>query len=63
LLFDAFKAMAADAGFSGVSLHVWADNTSARKLYESRGFKAIQAIDMPRRDSMPHSGARLLMQA
>lgn len=63
LLLDAVLAMAADAGFSGVSLHVWADNKPALKLYESRGFKAIQAIDIPRRDRMPHSGGKLLMQA
>ncbi len=63
LLLDAVLAMAADAGFNGLSLHVWADNKPALKLYESRGFKAIQAIDIPRRDRMPHSGGKLLMQA
>lgn len=63
LLLDAVMAMAADTGFSHVALHVWADNTAALKLYESRGFRAVQAINVPWRDRMPHNGGKLLMQA
>lgn len=62
LLLDAVTAMAADAGHSGTSLHVWADNVRALRLYQSRGFETVGQIDIPRRKHMPHDGGKLLMQ-
>lgn len=63
LLLEAVIAMGADAGYLGTALHVWADNDAALKLYESRGFRAVQAINIPPRERMAHHGGKLLMQA
>lgn len=61
LLLDAVMAIGADAGFAQTSLHVWADNAPARGLYESRGFRIIAEIPVPRRPRMAHDGGKLLL--
>jgi len=61
LLLDAVRELAGDAGYSALSLHVWADNAPALALYRGRGFKTDARIDVPRRPLLPHDGGKLLM--
>lgn len=61
LLLDAVCAFGADQGFPRVSLHVWRDNAPAMALYNKRGFKLIETLDVPRRPRLPHDGGKLLM--
>ena len=45
-----------------VTLHAWADNHSAIKLYEREGFKIIECIKIQRQPLLPHDGGMVLMQ-
>ena len=63
LLLDAVVAVGNDLGAESVSLHVWADNGAALKLYRSRGFRVVEKIDIPGRRRMRHDGGKFLMAA
>jgi ribosomal protein S18 acetylase RimI-like enzyme len=44
-----------------VSLHVWADNDDARRLYENCGFAVLTVADIEWHPRLPHHGGLLLM--
>lgn len=60
-LLDWVYARARTGGFSRVSLHVWADNPAARRLYESQGFRTLAVVDVPWHPCLPHEGGCVLM--
>lgn len=49
-------------GFASLSLHVWADNKSAIRLYRRMGFQEIDRAAIPWHPHLPHSGGSLLMR-
>lgn len=55
--------VAAENGFSSLSLHVWADNAPARRLYSHLGFKVHSQIPLELPNRPPREGGMLLMQA
>lgn len=52
---------AAQRGFDRVSLHVWADNEPARRLYESEGFVVRDRARIAPHPRLTRSGDSLLM--
>lgn len=52
---------AADGGFPGLSLHVWADNKPARRLYARHGFQERGRAAIPWHPRLPHEGGSILM--
>jgi GNAT superfamily N-acetyltransferase len=50
------------AGFERLSLHAWADNTTAVDFYKARGFVALAVADIPYDPRLPHVGGSILMQ-
>jgi ribosomal protein S18 acetylase RimI-like enzyme len=49
------------AGFDRVSLHVWADNESARAFYRARGFVEVARAEVDWHPALPHEGGSILM--
>ena len=49
-------------GHSRLSLHVWADNATAIKLYNKAGFSKIKAINIPSESAMGHIGGKWIME-
>lgn len=49
-------------GFDRVTLHVWADNATARALYEREGFKELAHAAIPWHERLPHHGGSLLLR-
>ena len=47
--------------FERLSLHVWADNVGARKLYERRGFLPIAVAEIVWHERLRHTGGSILM--
>lgn len=45
-----------------VSLHVWADNTTARALYQRLGFVEIALAEVAEHPRLPHRGGSILMR-
>jgi GNAT superfamily N-acetyltransferase len=55
------EAQARRAGFDRLSLHAWADNTTALEFYKARGFVALAVADIPYDPRLPHAGGSILM--
>lgn len=60
-LVDLTTARARQEGFSSLSLIVFADNTSARRLYEIKGFSVVKPVELKPHRLIPHQGGCLLM--
>lgn len=52
---------ARDGGFATLSLHVWADNHAARRLYRRLGFTEAGVAAIARHPRLPHVGGSILM--
>lgn len=50
------------SGLTRLSLHVWADNTEAIRLYKSAGFVELGVAKVPPHPKLPHQGGSILMQ-
>jgi len=61
-LTDLCLEWAAEEGYDGLSLHVWADNTAAVHLYTDRGFEVVQRFTPPQSRSFLYAGPILLLQ-
>lgn len=48
-LLELVSAAADEAGYNGLSLHVWSDNGGARALYEAFGFVEVDSVPARRR--------------
>lgn len=57
-----FYERARTGGFDRVTLHVWADNEPARRLYSGEGFEEIGRADIPWHPRLPHQGGSILMR-
>ncbi len=60
-LIDLTAARARREGFSSLSLIVFADNTSARRLYLEKGFSVVKPVELKPHRLIPHQGGCLLM--
>lgn len=60
-LLDAAVDRAATGGFPSLSLHVWADNAPARRLYARHGFAKRGQAAIPWHPRLPHTGGCVLM--
>jgi ribosomal protein S18 acetylase RimI-like enzyme len=49
-------------GFDRLSLHCWADNTTAVNFYKARGFVVLDIADIPYDARLRHFGGSILMQ-
>jgi ribosomal protein S18 acetylase RimI-like enzyme len=61
-LLDWAEDLAKQEGFDRLSLHVWADNTTALDFYTARGFTKLAVGDIPYHSRLRHDGGSLLMQ-
>jgi ribosomal protein S18 acetylase RimI-like enzyme len=61
-LIDSVFVGATCQGFRSITLHVWADNLHAIRLYKRLGFKQIAHADIPWRLDLPHDGGSLLLR-
>ena len=62
-LLDFSANLAEELGFEVLTLHVWADNYVALKLYESVGFQSQSLLAVETQKDLDHSGGMLLMRA
>lgn len=53
---------ARSGGFDRVSLHVWADNAPARRLYDRLGFAEIGRAAIPPHPRLPRAGGSVLLR-
>ncbi len=60
-LLDAVVEKARAAGFTELTLRVFADNAPALGLYRTCGFRQVGAADIPTHPRLPHEGGVLLM--
>jgi ribosomal protein S18 acetylase RimI-like enzyme len=60
-LIERTLARAAREGFDRLTLHVWADNEPARRLYESVGFATVAVAPIVWHPRLPHHGGSVLM--
>ncbi|NYZ11904.1 GNAT family N-acetyltransferase [Azospirillum sp. RWY-5-1] len=60
-LLDWAYGRARTGGFSRMSLHVWADNLAARRLYEAQGFAELAHVPVPWHPRLPREGGCILM--
>jgi GNAT superfamily N-acetyltransferase len=60
-LIDLTAARARQEGFSSLSLITFLDNTSARRLYEKKGFTDVKPVELKPHRLIPHQGGCLLM--
>ena len=61
-LLDWVYGRARSGRFDRVTLHVWADNVDARRLYAKEGFQEIGRADLPWHERLPHQGGSVLLQ-
>jgi len=61
-LLDWAEDRSRQAGFDRLSLHCWADNTTAVSFYKARGFVALDVADIPYDPRLRHFGGSILMQ-
>lgn len=61
-LLDWVYGRARSGGFDRVTLHVWADNAAARRLYAREGFAEIGRADIPWHERLPHQGGSVLLR-
>jgi GNAT superfamily N-acetyltransferase len=55
------ERQARSAGFNRLSLHVWADNATAREFYRARGFLERGVAEMASHPRLLHRGGSILM--
>lgn len=55
------QAQARTIGLPRVSLHVWADNTIARRFYSKHGFAERGIAEIPSHPRLQHAGGSILM--
>jgi ribosomal protein S18 acetylase RimI-like enzyme len=60
-LLDWAQARAQDGGLDRLSLHVWADNLTAREFYRRRGFVDVAVADVAPHARLAHRGGSVLM--
>lgn len=60
-LLDWVYGRARTGGFPSVSLHVWADNPAARRLYAAQGFAELARVPVPWHPRLPREGGCILM--
>ncbi len=56
-----FYERARTGGFDRVTLHVWADNEGAQRLYAKEGFVELGRAAIPRHPRLPHEGGSVLL--
>jgi ribosomal protein S18 acetylase RimI-like enzyme len=61
-LLDWAEDRAKQEGFDRLSLHVWADNTTALNFYKARGFIQLAVGNIPYHSRLRHVGGSILMQ-
>jgi GNAT superfamily N-acetyltransferase len=61
-LLDWAEDRSRQAGFARLSLHCWADNTTAVNFYQARGFVALAVAEIPYDARLRHFGGSILMQ-
>ncbi|HEY0833446.1 MAG TPA: GNAT family N-acetyltransferase [Azospirillum sp.] len=61
-LLDAVYERARTIGFDRVTLHVWADNAPARRLYDAQGFTPAGHAAIPWHPRLPHEGGSHLLR-
>lgn len=61
-LLDAITERARIEGHDRLTLHVWADNAIARRLYLARGFEVLDVAAVPAHPRLPREGGSLLMR-
>lgn len=61
-LLEAVCDSARATGFDRVTVHVWADNDDARRLYGAHGFEPIGHAAIPWHPLLPHRGGSLLLR-
>jgi ribosomal protein S18 acetylase RimI-like enzyme len=57
-----FAERARGGGFDRVTLHVWADNDAAQRLYAKEGFVELGRAAIPWHERLPHQGGSVLLQ-
>lgn len=55
-------AQARSQGFRDLTLHVWADNAPARRLYRRMGFEEVAWADIAAHPGLSHEGGSFLMR-
>ncbi len=61
-LIDVAREQAKNQGLNKLSLHAWADNTRAIKLYESKGFHEVETFPIEKHKQLQaHEGGIVLM--
>lgn len=60
-LLGGFYERARDLGFDRVTLHVWADNAAAQRLYAKEGFVEAGRAAIPWHERLPHQGGSVLL--
>jgi len=61
-LIRAVEGRAVNEGFDRLTLHVWADNEPARRLYRKHGFEELAVAAIPPHPRLPRAGGSLLMR-
>lgn len=56
-----FYERARTGGFDRVTLHVWADNDAAQRLYAGEGFTELDRAALPWHPRLPHEGGSVLL--
>ncbi len=49
-------------GFDRVTLHVWADNAVAQRLYRRENFQVVACAAVPWHERLPHQGGSILLR-
>jgi len=61
-LLDVVEEMAKKEHFDNITLHAWADNQEAIKLYLNKGYKIMRDIYIQEAPLLPHKSGMVLMQ-
>ncbi len=61
-LLDWVEERARAGGFDRITLHVWADNTPARRLYTRHGYIEVEVAAIPWHARLPHDGGSVLLR-
>ena len=61
-LIEEVSRQARDEGFDRLTLHVWADNRPARRLYRRAGFTVVARAEVADHPELSHRGGSLLMR-